>query len=147
MRVLDESNPAQFIKTPIFKAEIDPDVRFLGFDLTSSMVKGNPDPAADNPGWFFVIQERPGEPRFGLDDLSDESPATPTNWNELAWEHLAEFANPGLRRLRRATCRMTSAITRSRQPVQVGAQCARTWPTSCTRCRSWSPSTPRTCCR
>ena len=58
-------------------------------------MKGNPDPAADNPGWFFVIQERPGEPRFGLDDLSDESPATPTNWNELAWEHLAQFESLG----------------------------------------------------
>ena len=94
LRVLDVSNP-QFIMTPIFKAEIDPDVRFLGFDLTSSKVKGDPDPAADNPGWFFVIQERPGEPRFGLDDLSDESPATPTNWNQLAWEHLAEAQTLG----------------------------------------------------
>ena len=34
--MLDDSNPAQFIKTPIFKAEIEPDVRFLGFDLTAS---------------------------------------------------------------------------------------------------------------
>jgi hypothetical protein len=95
LRVLDDSNPAQFIKTPIFKAEIDPDVRFLGFDLTSSKVKGDADPDADNPGWFFVIQERPGEPRFGLDDFSDESPATPANWNELAWEHLAQFETLG----------------------------------------------------
>jgi hypothetical protein len=70
-------------------------VRFLGFDLTSSFVKGDPDPAVDNPGWFFVIQERPGEPRFGLDDLSDESPATPTNWNELAWEHLGQSETLG----------------------------------------------------
>jgi hypothetical protein len=95
VRVLDESNPAQFIRTPIFKAEIDPDVRFLGFDLTASVVKGNPDPATNNPGWFFVIQERPGEPRFGLDNLSDDSPAKPTNWNELAWEHLAQFETLG----------------------------------------------------
>ena len=95
VRVLDEGNPAQFVKTPIFKAEIDPDVRFLGFDLTKSVVKGDPDPAANNPGWFFVIQERPGEPRFGLDDLSPDSPAKPTNWNELAWEHLAQFGSLG----------------------------------------------------
>lgn len=95
LRVLDDGNPQQFIKTPIFKAEIDPDVRFLGFDLTSSKVKGDADPAANNPGWFFVIQERPGEPRFGLDDFSDESPTTPTNWNELAWEHLAQFETLG----------------------------------------------------
>jgi pyruvate/2-oxoglutarate dehydrogenase complex dihydrolipoamide acyltransferase (E2) component len=91
VRVLDESNPAQFVKAPIFKAEIDPDVRFLGFDLTKTVVKGNPDPAANNPGWFFVIQERPGEPRFGLDNLDANSPPKPTNWNELAWEHLAQF--------------------------------------------------------
>ncbi len=95
VRVLDESEPAQTIKTPIFKAEIDPDVRFLGFDLTSSVVKGNPDPSASDPGWFFVIQERPGEPRFGLDDLSDDSPAKPANWNELAWEHLEQFDSLG----------------------------------------------------
>jgi hypothetical protein len=93
VRVLDDTNPAQFIKPPVFKAEIEPDVRFLGFDLTASVVKGNPDPAANNPGWFFVIQERPGEPRFGLDNLSEESPETPTTWNELAWEHLADFAS------------------------------------------------------
>jgi hypothetical protein len=95
LRVLDDSNPAQLIKAPVFKAEIDPDVRFLGFDLTSSKVKGDPDPAVNNPGWFFVIQERPGEPRFGLDDFSEESPATPTNWNELAWEHLAQSQTLG----------------------------------------------------
>lgn len=95
VRVLDDRNPAQTVKTPIFKAEIDPDVRFLGFDLTASFVKGNPDPSANDPGWFFVIQERPGEPRFGLDNLSDDSPETPTNWNELAWEHLAQFETLG----------------------------------------------------
>lgn len=95
VRVLDESNPTLVIRTPIFKAEIDPDIRFLGFNLTSGVAKGDPDPAVDNPGWFFVIQERPGEPRFGLDDLSDESPATPTHWNELAWEHLAQSETLG----------------------------------------------------
>jgi hypothetical protein len=95
IRVLDDSDPAHLIQSPIFKAEIDPDVRFLGFDLDSSMVKGDPDPDANNPGWFFVIQERPGEPRFGLDDLNEESPATPANWNQLAWEHLAQSQTLG----------------------------------------------------
>jgi hypothetical protein len=95
VRVLDESDPGQFIKPPIFKAEIDPGVRFLGFDLTASVVKGDPDPALGDPGWFFVIQERPGEPRFGLDDLSDDSPQTPAAWNELAWEHLAQSETLG----------------------------------------------------
>ena len=95
IRELDESNPAQTIKLPIFKAEIDPDIRFSGFDLTKTIAKGNADPAALDPGWFFVIQERPGEPRFGLDNLSDDSPEKATNWNELAWEHLGNFADLG----------------------------------------------------
>ena len=32
---------------------------------------------------------------FGLDNLSEESPDTPTTWDELAWEHLADFASLG----------------------------------------------------
>ena len=76
IRKLDDINPAETtIKEPIFKAEIEPDIYFLGFDLTARIAKGNPDPAALDPGWFFVFQERPGEPRFGLDNQSDESPA------------------------------------------------------------------------
>jgi hypothetical protein len=34
-----------------------------------------------------VIQERPGEPRFGL-DIQDTTPPTPTKWTDLAWNHL-----------------------------------------------------------
>jgi len=96
VRVLDEEgDPAQTIKNPVFKAEIEPDIRFLGFDLTASVAKGSSKVADANPGWFFVIQERPGEPRFGLDNFSDESPATATTWDELAWEHLENFDTLG----------------------------------------------------
>jgi hypothetical protein len=79
IRELDNGDPAQKIKDPIFKAEIEPDLRFLGFDLTKTTAKGNADPAANDPGWFFVIQERPGEPRFGLDNKSEETPETTTS--------------------------------------------------------------------
>ncbi|SFU60491.1 hypothetical protein [Nitrosospira multiformis] len=88
VRELDETKP---ILHPIFKAEIEPDIRFLGFDLTEAVAKGSPNPQDNNPGWFFVLQERPGEPRFGLDNLSPDSPATPTKWNDVAWEHLKNF--------------------------------------------------------
>jgi hypothetical protein len=91
IRELDETNPAQTIKNPIFKAEIEPDIRFLGFDLTKQVAKGSSDPQVNDPGWFFVLQERPGEPRFGLDNLSDDTPEPPTKWNHVAWEHLANF--------------------------------------------------------
>ncbi|HEX8145043.1 MAG TPA: hypothetical protein VF553_20925 [Pyrinomonadaceae bacterium] len=93
IRVLDESKPEENIKVPIFKAEIEPEIRFLGFDLTASRAKGDATPLSTNPGWFFVIQERPGEPRFGLDNLSSDAPETVDNWNKLAWEHLDNFAS------------------------------------------------------
>ncbi|MGH9969404.1 MAG: hypothetical protein ACREBG_16610 [Pyrinomonadaceae bacterium] len=93
LRVLNESDPAQKIKEPIFKAEIEPDIRFLGFDLTVRVAKGSANRQDNNPGWFFVLQERPGEPRFGLDNLSGEPLPQPTTWNDLAWEHLAGFDN------------------------------------------------------
>jgi hypothetical protein len=48
-------------KYPIFRGTLQPDITFLGFDLTSTMAKGN-------PGWFFIIQEQPTEPRFGFDE-------------------------------------------------------------------------------
>lgn len=96
IRELDIINPAETtIKEPIFKAEIEPDVYFLGFDLTATIAKGNPVPAARDPGWFFVFQERPGEPRFGLDNNSDEPLDEASKWNDLAWEHLENFASLG----------------------------------------------------
>jgi hypothetical protein len=91
IRELDNENPKQNIKEPIFKAEIDPDIRFLGFELTKQEAKGSAVRSANDPGWFFVLQERPGEPRFGLDNLSGEELEEPLNWNQLAWEHLTNF--------------------------------------------------------
>jgi hypothetical protein len=35
----------------------------------------------DKAGWFFVLKERPGEPRFGLDN--DQQPIAV--WNDLSW--------------------------------------------------------------
>lgn len=87
IRVLDESNPDANLLEPIFKAEVLPDLRFLGFNLTIAQAKGSIEPQDNNPGWFFVIQERPGEPRFGL-DIQDTTPPTPTKWTDLAWNHL-----------------------------------------------------------
>ena len=49
------------------------------------------------PGWFFVLQQQPSEPRFGLDSdpfgpgESGEVPALDT-WNSLNWGHVARDA-------------------------------------------------------
>lgn len=90
---------------PIFGATVDPDILFLGFDLSEEEIKGN-DPVVElssevdldgnqytfwngDAGYFFVIQERPGELRFGLDIPVPDSP-TPdlSTWEDLNWEHL-----------------------------------------------------------
>lgn len=89
IRVLDESNPAENLQEPLFKAEIVPDLKFLGFNLTATQAKGSEQRSDNDPGWFFGIQERPGEPRFGLDVPGEDTPPKPTEWNELAWSHLA----------------------------------------------------------
>lgn len=73
------------IKTPLFEAKVEPDIYFFGFDLDDEQARGtlNPTSTNDDPGWFFVIKERPGEPRFGLDD--NKAPRI-INWNNLSWQ-------------------------------------------------------------
>lgn len=81
------------VKTPLYSAKVEPDIYFLGFDLTSEEAKGSDGshPGDETkPGWYFVIKERPGEPRFGL-DIGGPNDKKHT-WNDLAWEDVA----PGL---------------------------------------------------
>jgi hypothetical protein len=76
-------------KYPLFHAEIEPDLTFLGFDLTAVEAKGSSNPQDNRPGWFVAIKERSGEPRFGL-DVADEPAITPAiKWDDLSWGHLA----------------------------------------------------------
>ncbi len=69
---------------PIFKASIYPEVSFFGFPVTADTALGS----ETDPGWFFVVQERPGEPRFGM-DISPENESDTfagiLEWNDLAW--------------------------------------------------------------
>jgi hypothetical protein len=84
------SPPPDKIQLPLFEAKVDPDIYFIGFNLKADEVKG----AADgDAGWFFVIKERPGEPRFGMDDVAGTAKPPLINWNDLAWNDIA--AAPG----------------------------------------------------
>src|SRR6185312_12634515 len=71
---------------PIFRGSLDPDITFVGFNLTNAEV-------AASPSWYFVLQEQPTEPRFGMDDPFDDNGnftvPTLTDWNALAWSHVA----------------------------------------------------------
>lgn len=69
---------------PIFSAKVDPDITFLGFDLDVNVAKGAPGDAS-KPGYYFVIMERPGELRFGL-DFPGTTATTLSDWNALTWD-------------------------------------------------------------
>lgn len=82
-------------KYPIFKGTLPPDITFLGFDLTEKDARGHTeigDPDDKNePGWYFVIEERIGETRFGIDEQINEIPEDgPTigDWDELTWQYM-----------------------------------------------------------
>jgi hypothetical protein len=83
-RVFDETVP---VKTPLYEAKVDPDIYFFGFDLTETEARGD-DTVNDKPGWFFVIEERPGEVRFGF-DLERDPADKIWVWNDLTWGDVA----------------------------------------------------------
>jgi hypothetical protein len=85
--------PRDKIRSPLYEARADPDIYFIGFDLTIAEAEGgtgeNP---GDDPGWFFVIKQRPGEPRFGL----ETAPANvPDVFDELTWDDALPGAAAG----------------------------------------------------
>jgi hypothetical protein len=89
-----EKPPRDKVKTPLYEAKVNPDIYFFGFDLTVKEALGGPveGQEEEDPGWFFVIKERPGEPRFGLDIGKAENIYV---WNDLAWENIIVNAQPG----------------------------------------------------
>lgn len=67
------------IKFPAFKAEVGADVKLLGFDLRKD------DAIATEAGWFFIIQETPGETRFGMDINAPKAEKTTLDWDDISW--------------------------------------------------------------
>jgi hypothetical protein len=82
----DDNPPRQKLRTPLYTAKVEPDLYFLGFDLTVTTARGGDGDRRDDPaGWFFVIRERPGEPRFGFDETSSNAIVV---WNDLGWDRV-----------------------------------------------------------
>jgi hypothetical protein len=69
---------------PMFRGRLDPDVAFAGFALAEEAALGT-DPAG--PGWYFVFEQHPDEPRFGFDEVA--GPDVPQTPDDLAWAHVA----------------------------------------------------------
>ena len=93
--IREEPTEAQFkkeYKFPIFKAEVEPDIKFFGFELTIEEAQGTKNTEGfegDTLGWFFVIQQIPGEPRFGMDIKYQPNEAgAKDTWDNVSWEKL-----------------------------------------------------------
>lgn len=78
-KVVLTPNPAEDARvSPAFYGRFDPDISFVGFDLTREDIVAS-------PGWFFVIEQQMTEPRFGFDDSAGAMPAFPGNWLDAQW--------------------------------------------------------------
>jgi hypothetical protein len=83
---LDELSDAELraqTRFPVFRGDLQPDIALFGFALDKQQARGD---RSTDPGWFFVLEERPGEVNFGLDD---DGPPGATSWNELHWGRLS----------------------------------------------------------
>jgi hypothetical protein len=74
---------------PVFSGRLDPDVTFVGFDLSEQGARTG---GSQGAGWFFVVQEHPGEPHLGLEEAVASTVnvpgGKPSSWGELSWAHL-----------------------------------------------------------
>ncbi len=78
-RTIDDSVPTLH---PIFSGLLTPDMNFFGFNISVADAKGGTN--ASPQGYFFVFQQHPSGPRFGL----EPSVAGPvTQWADLAWSN------------------------------------------------------------
>jgi hypothetical protein len=80
---LDDSVDGE-VEHPIFRGTLDPDITFFGFDLDHEEAVGDRD--ADDHGWFFVIEEPPSGPSFGLDVAVERDEEGGWTWQDLTWD-------------------------------------------------------------
>ena len=88
-RRLDEESE---ILMPLYEARVPPDIYFFGFDLTAVDARGD-DTVDDKPGWFFRIEEVPGDARFGFDTGREGDLNV---YNDLAWPDVVPSVADGM---------------------------------------------------
>jgi hypothetical protein len=86
-RILDTSDE----RYPIFRGTLGEDMTFLGFNLSVADAYGGT--AASPEGFFFVFQQQPSEPRFGLEPTELSEPTT--HWADLAWTNFGTLTSGG----------------------------------------------------
>jgi len=93
----EDNTDKENIQYPLYSAKVPPDIHFIGFDLTLEEVRGAENLKQDKKskenidpkklGWYFVIKERPSEPRFGMDTTKPTSPSQRI-WDNMSWDLL-----------------------------------------------------------
>jgi hypothetical protein len=83
----DPASPLFPERYPVFGGTVPPDITYAGFALDPDDARGDPDPAVAAPGWFFVFQQPPAEPRPGLPAPSPDAAG------ELSWTTVATSAS------------------------------------------------------
>jgi hypothetical protein len=79
-RVIDTTDE----RYPIYAGSLPGDITFIGFSLSPADAAGGT--SASPEGFFFVFQQHPSGPRFGLEPSAS---ATVTQWSDLAWTNFA----------------------------------------------------------
>ncbi|MEM6888157.1 MAG: hypothetical protein AAF636_08465 [Pseudomonadota bacterium] len=84
------------VRLPLFRGTLDPDVTFLAFDLDPHEVRET----ARDGGWFFMVEGKPTQPKFGLDEtleseqgvdaVRDFSTLTSFDWDPTYWGDLLD---------------------------------------------------------
>jgi hypothetical protein len=86
---LPELDDGSAITRPLFRDAVSPDIMLVGFGLTYAEVVGT----GTSQGYWFVIAEHPGQPRFGLTDPDPTVTHPPLpSWDELSWADLGAGA-------------------------------------------------------
>ena len=83
-RIIDSSDE----RYPIFGGTLPNDITFVGFNLSPEDARGGTKAAPQ--GFFFVFQQHPTGPRFGLEP---SAAGTVTQWSDLAWTNFAVSAD------------------------------------------------------
>lgn len=124
-----DADPKDLLRFPDFEGRIEPDITFFGFDMDPTEAPsqtyewqtedGDGESNELKQGWFFVYEETPTEPRFGLDgfDAADVGSVPPgitydgpegrttesweddeeeagadAGWDAIAWSHVSDDA-------------------------------------------------------
>jgi hypothetical protein len=83
---LPSKDPTSLV-LPAFRGRIGTEVLYAGFSTVSLVDAVGARTKDGSPGWYFLLSENPGDPRFGLDPAGGNEPPTRAT---LSWRHLTQ---------------------------------------------------------